>query len=512
MAPGKHSEQDEPFPFGREETPLGDANEETSEEAEDSVAAEEGEALEAPAERLNLDVQIEATSPCERHVVVRVSREDIDRYFDREFSELATTAHVRGFRPGRAPRRLIEARFRKEVKDKVKASLLADSLTQLSQEYELAPISQPELNLDAVELPDEGPMTYEFNLEVRPDFELPQWRGLHIECPVREFTSEDVDRALQALLAQYGTLVPHDGPAEVGDYIATRLTFTFEGETLGRSDEELIRIRPVLSFRDGKIERFDELMRGVRAGEVRVGAAEVSPEAPNERLRGRTVTATFEVKEVKKLKLPELTREFLRSLGDFETEGDLRDLIYEKLTRQLEYEQRRAVRRQVLQALTASVDWVLPPKLVERQTERELERAILELRSAGFPPEEIRIRENALRRQSFRVAAQAIKEHFILEKLAEVEGIEVSEAELDAEIAAIADNIGQTPRRVRARLEKAGRMDVIGNQVLERKALDLILSHATFTEVPYQPAVLEEEALERSVAGEPAPAAPTPVA
>lgn len=510
MASGQHRDKDEPAPFDPEDLPIKELTEESEEQMEESARGAEVEEEEPAAEKLDLDVQIEVTNPCERHVVVRVSRKDIDRYFDREFSELVTTAQVPGFRPGRAPRKLIEARFRKEVREKVKASLLADSLAQLGEEHQLAPISEPDLDLEAVQLPDEGPMTYEFNLEVRPEFELPEWRGLHIQRPVREFTSEDVDRALQSLLTQHGTLVPHDGPAEVGDYISTRLTFTYEGETLGSSDEELIRIRPVLSFRDGRIERFDELMRGVRAGEVRVGAAVISEEAPNERLRGRTITATFEVKEVKKLKLPELSREFLQVLGGYENVGELRDAIYENLQRQLQYEQRRAVRWQVLQALMAGADWELPPKLVERQTEREMERAVLELRAAGFSPEEIRIRENALRRHSTRAAAQALKEHFILEKLAEEAGLEVTEEELEAEIAEIAASTGETPRRLRARLIKAGRMDVLANHVLERKAIDLILSHATFTDVPYQPAVLEEEAVDRSAAGEPAASAAAP--
>lgn len=514
MASGKHPDRDEPASLGPEETAAGDLAAQTEGQMEEplGVAAEEALEEEPAVEKLDLDVQIEVISPCERHVVVRVPRKDIERYLEREFSELVTTAHIPGFRPGRAPRRLVEARFRKEVKERVKAALLADSLAQLSDEHDLAPIGGPDFDPDAVQLPDDGPMTYEFNLEVRPEFELPEWRGLHIQRPVREFTSEDVDRAIQSLLTQHGTLVPHDGPAEVGDYIATRLTFTYEGETLGRSEEELIRIRPVLSFRDGKIERFDGLMRGVRAGEVRVGAAVISPEAPNERLRGCTVTATFEVKEVKRLQVPELTREFLQSLGDYENEGELRDAIYDNLQRRLQYEQRRAVREQVLKALTAKADWDLPPKLVERQSERELMRAVMELRSSGFSPEEIRIRENALRRHSLQVAAQALKEHFILEKLAEVEGIEVSEAELEAEIADIAAASGETVRRLRARLQKAGRMDVVVNQVLERKAIDLILSHATFTDVPYQPAMLEEEALERSAAGEAAPADSAPAA
>ena len=94
-----------------------------------------------------------------------------------------------------------------------------DSIAQLSEDEKLSAISEPDFDLDAVELPDEGPMTFEFDLEVRPEFDLPQWKGLRLEKPVREFTDEDVDAALQNLLARHGSLVPYDGPAEPGDYI-----------------------------------------------------------------------------------------------------------------------------------------------------------------------------------------------------------------------------------------------------------------------------------------------------
>jgi trigger factor len=504
MASTEHPGQDEPI------SPLEDGvaspqDDVSPVEPAVDVAGVPAEAAEVPEEeeapRLSLEVDIQPRSACERHIVVRVSRDDIERYFDKEFSELVTTAHVPGFRPGRAPRKLIETRFRKEIKDKVKSNLLLDSIAQISKEYDLAAISEPDFQLDAVELPDQGPMTYEFDLEVRPEFDLPDWKGLTIERPVREFTDDDVDRALKDRLAQYGTLVPHDGPAEVGDYVFCRLTFTHEGQVLSSSDEELIRIRPVLSFHDGRIERFDELMKGVRAGQTRVGEAQLSDDAPNEQLRGRKVTATFEVKEVKRLQLPELTPEFVRSLGDFGSVAVLRDAVRDNLNRQLVYEQHRRVRRQITDALTASASWELPPGLLRRQSQRELERVAMELRRAGFTDQQILAQENSIRQNSTWAVARALKEHFILEKIAEVENIDATDEDYDQEIELIALQSEETPRRVRARLEKAGRMDVLRNQIVERKVIERILSHAKFVDTPYQPEALEEEAMDRAAAG-----------
>ena len=100
-----------------------------------------------------------------------------------------------------------------------------DSLAQIHEEQKIAAISEPDFDLDAVEVPDEGPMTFEFNLEVRPEFTMPKWKGLKIEKPVREITEADVDQALHNVLANRGRLVPFDGPAETGDYITANLTF-----------------------------------------------------------------------------------------------------------------------------------------------------------------------------------------------------------------------------------------------------------------------------------------------
>ncbi len=135
--------------------------------------------------KLQLEIDVESSSACERHVMVSIAREDVDRYFDEAFSELMPSSEVPGFRPGRAPRKLVENRFRKQVREQIKGSLLMDSMSQVSEDQEFTPISEPKFDLDVIEVPDEGPMTFEFDIEVRPEFDVPQWKGLRLERPVR---------------------------------------------------------------------------------------------------------------------------------------------------------------------------------------------------------------------------------------------------------------------------------------------------------------------------------------
>jgi trigger factor len=465
---------------------------------EETVADVEQEEEKEP---LNLVVDIQNRSTCERHIKVTIPREDIERYFDNEFSELMPTAQIPGFRQGRAPRKLVETRFRKDVTEKVKTLLLSDSLAQIHKEQKIAAISEPDLDLDAVEIPAEGPLTFEFNMEVRPEFALPKWKGLKIEKPVRDISDSDVDEALHNVLANRGRLVPFDGPAEPGDYLTVNLTFKDGDLFLASAAEEVIRIRPELSFRDGKIANFDKLMTGVRPGETRQANADVAPDAPNPALRGKQVTAFFEVLEVKKLEMPALSPELLEELGGFKLEADLRDAVKDQLGRQLDYEQHRQARKQITAALTEAANWELPPAMLQRQSHRELQRAAMELKRSGFNDDDIRAHENELRQNSAASTAKALKEHFILERIAEEEKIETNEADFINEIVLIASQSGESPRRVRAQIEKSGNMDVLQNQIIERKVIDLILEHAKFNDVPFEFEHTQAEAVDQALGG-----------
>ena len=241
-------------------------DEKVEDETESTAVAvdAEGDEAETPDEPLKLEVQVTSPGACERHVTVTISREDIDKYFDDAFGELMPTSTVPGFRIGRAPRKVVESRYRDEVSDQVKSALLLDSLEQISEEQRFTAISEPDFDLEAVEVPKEGPMTFEFTIEVRPEFDMPQWKGLKLNRPVREFTDADINGQIEQMLSRYGQLVPFEGAAEDGDYLSVNITSSFEGKQLARETEAVVRIRPTLSFRDARLEGFAKLMKGVK--------------------------------------------------------------------------------------------------------------------------------------------------------------------------------------------------------------------------------------------------------
>src|ERR1700722_17484005 len=141
----------------------------TGERESDSPATAEAEP-EAPAKpKLALEVQIEVVGPCKKHVKVAIPRADVEKQFTESLGEMTREAQVPGFRTGHAPKALVEKRFRKEVANQVKSTLLMASLEQLEENYKLTPITQPELDFAAIELPDDGPMKFEIEVEVRPD-------------------------------------------------------------------------------------------------------------------------------------------------------------------------------------------------------------------------------------------------------------------------------------------------------------------------------------------------------
>ena len=469
---------------------------------ENSDVATDAEGAETPErEPMTLGVKIDQPSACQRHITVTIPRDDIERYFAKAFDELMPSASVPGFRAGRAPRKLVEHRFRKELVEQVKSSLVMDSLSQITEEHKLSAISEPDFDLEAVTVPDDGPLSYEFDLEVRPEFDMPQWKGLVIQRPMRETNNMDVQKQFVRVLGRRGTLVPFDGPAAVDDHITANVTF-LDGETVvSEHPEEAIRLAAVLSLRDGRIENFGPAMAGVRAGETRSLPVQISEEA-QESVRGLKLTARFEVLEVKKLEIPELTPELLQELGSFDSEGAFRDALHDELKRQLTYHQEQQARKQVTALLTAAATWELPPELLRRQSRRELERAKLELRRSGFSDEDIQEKENQIRQNVLATTARLLKEHFILERIAEEEKIADEPADYDHEISLIAAQSGESVRRVRAHLEQRDLMDVLRNQIIERKVIELVLKQATFQDVPFEPEGADVEALDWSAGGQ----------
>ena len=471
-------------------TPVTSATGTPADADADSVAV-------APEEtRLRQSVEIRDAGPCKKHVKVTVEREQIDELFDEKFTELVRSnqPQVRGFRPGKAPRKLIEKQYRDSVAEEVKRQVLMASLEQLANDNLVAPLSPPELDPNAISIPATGPFVYEFEIEVRPEFELPNYKGLKIRRPVHTFTDDEVRAEKARMLEPYGQLVPKEPPVvALNDYVVADVTISYRGKELNKLKEVRVKVEKQLALSDGVAEDFGPKMVGARPGDVREVEITLGQELAASSLRGQKVQALFTVNDVKTTRLPELTRDLLESAFGVSNEEQLDEYVRTQLERKLEYVQRQEARQQVLQQIAAAATWELPHDLLRRQARVTLQRRLIEMKNAGLSDEQIRGRRRLLEQDVLKSTAAALKEHFVLQKVAEVEKIEIEEEDLDREIERIAEQSGESPRRVRARFEKEDMMDALAADLLERRALDLILAEARYEDYEWKPAAGADE-------------------
>jgi trigger factor len=450
-----------------------------------TATAEADAAPEAPA-KLRQDVVITDSGPCKKHIKVTVNRDDIDTRIDEKMTDLVRKDHpmVAGFRPGKAPRKVIERRFQKEVHEQVRGEVLMASLEQIAEDHDVAPLAPPNINPAAIEIPKEGPMIYEFDVEVRPEFDLPDYKHLKLKRPIIKYTDVDVAREERRILEPLGEYVPkgENTTIEVGDSVVADMQSKLGDRVMNDVKDVRIRVDERLALKDGVSEHFGQQMKGAKVGDTRVVDIVLSDAVTDPALRGQTVKSSLTVKEVLSLKLPELTQDVLMNFG-VRTREALQEKVRVNLDRQLDYLQRQSIRQQVLQMIDQASKWQLPQDLLQRQARRTFNQRVLEMRSSGMTDEEIAGRQRLLERDVLQSTAMALKEQFVLHKIAEEDKLEVEEGDIDTEIEMIADRTGETPRRVRARLERDDLMETLAVQLLERKALDLILENAEYEDV-----------------------------
>jgi trigger factor len=462
----------------REGVSVSDATSTGVMEEQDGVAAPEKY-------KLSLDVQLQNIGPCRRHVKVTIPEKDIQHYRTESIKELSKTVAVPGFRVGKVPAALLERRFRKELQDQIRQQVLLQSLEQLADDEAIDPIDEPRFDLESMEIPDTGEFTYEFDVEVRPTFDLPNYSGIKIRRPVKETTDADVAAYLDRFVAQYATYESKEGTVAAGDRIEGDIEFHHGDRLVRKLEHQHIDVKPTVRFWDGEIHGFVELVSGAAVGEQRTGEVTIAQEAEAVEMRGEKVKVTINIHQIQSAKMPERNSEFAARLG-METMDDLEQEVRRMLVRQVEYRQRQETRQQVIDAITESATWELPEELVSKQVENALRREILEMQQAGFTTAEVQARESQIRQKSVSTTRSALKQHFVLDRIATEEKIEVEPKDIESEIQLMALQRGENPRRLRSRLEKSGMIENLDAQIRERKAVDFILSKAQFEDYPLE--------------------------
>ena len=448
-----------------------------ADEAESAGAEPGGEAEEA-APAAEMDVSVEDAGVLRKKVTITVPTARIDAKREEMFGELSDTAQVPGFRIGRAPRRLIEKRFGKAVAEDIRNALVGESFRDFAEQAKLKVVGEPDLELEAIELPTSGPLVFSFEVEVAPEFELPKLEGIPVERREVEVTDELVEAHIRTLLEGRAKFERTDGAAAAGDSVTVAARIAGEGIEPVERPGLTLRVAP------GQIEGLPlvdlgEALAGRKAGETASLSMVVSDSHPNEAWRGKTLTVEMTLTEVRRRVVPKLDDEMIEQMG-LDSEAEMRQSVRMRLAGYVRMESRRFLHAQARQYLLANTALDLPPGVAKRHADRALQRRHVEMLQQGMPRERIDEEMTRLQADVTEEAEQGLKLAFILSKIAEERQISVTEDEVNAGVASLASVYNRRPERLRHELEADGMVLELATRMVEEKVLDQLLSTADF--------------------------------
>jgi trigger factor len=431
---------------------------------------------------------VEQLSPTRVRINVEVPFTELQPDFDRTYKQLAQQVRLPGFRPGKAPAKLLEARIgRGAVLEQVVNDALPSRYSQAVASSDVRPLGQPEIEITKIEDGDELVFTVE--VDVRPDITLPDMNTLSITVPPIEVSDEDVGAELQSLRARFGTLTGVDRPAQDGDFVSIDLSATVDGEEVPEASTE------GLSHEVGSgqlIDGLDEAIVGLSAGESRVFATTLAagPRA------GQSGQVTVTVGSVKERELPEPDDEFAQLASEFDTIDELRANLADQVRRVKRVQQAEQIRDAALDTLLEQVEVPLPEAIVQAQVDDTVHNAIHGLdhdedRFAEMLAEQGSSREefDADNRQN---AEKAIKTQLVVDAIADELNVQVGQDDISERLVLQSREYGIEPQQLLQFMQENNQLPAMFADVRRGKALAAVVQAATVTDTDGNPIDTEE--------------------
>jgi trigger factor len=437
-------------------------------------------------------ITIKEAGPCKKKVSIEIPQETITNATDEQYNSLRRDALVPGFRKGRAPRRLLEKRFGKETSEQIKLKLIADATDSAIKDNELDILGEPDVDFEKIEMPAEGPLKFEFEVEVQPQFELPKLEGIPLNKQKVEVTDKQVDKEVEQLRKYSGVWTPRpastqrgeqDSAVQLDDQIIADVTLKAEDvEEEQKLDNIEIYVRPNSFVAAVPVEKLDELLVGAKAGDTKQTTVDVPKTYFKQEYRGKKVDININIKDIKWLKPAELDEAFLARLG-IKDESELREKTREALLHRLETQLRTEMTEQIYQYLLDNTNFDLPLDIVARQADTVLQRQYINLMSQGLSREQVEQQIDQLKAGSDEQAKEQLKAFFIMDKVAEKLEVDVTEEELNGHIAQLAIRQGQRPERLREQMVRDGSLAQFRLEVRQSKCIAKLLESAKITEI-----------------------------
>ena len=420
-------------------------------------------------------------SPTRKEIKIEVEPEVVRAAFDRISDRYAKHARVPGFRPGHAPRAVVRTRFKSEIRGDVLRELIPDAVNNAIEKHELAAIGEPDVHLDtneALERIGEDAISFHVGVEVLPNVELGNYKGIEAIRRIRPVTGEDIERMLDGLRESSAALQPvEDRSSQLGD----TLTVSFRGKFIDHPEEEDINVEDVDVTLGGPSvqQEFTDNLTGVRVDDEKTFLVDYPADFSSKGLAGKKVEYRATISAVRVKELPELDDEWARSLGEeFDSMETLRTKVREDLEQRAVAEADSRLRADLMHKLLETHQFEVPESLVNHQTQYRLESVVRDMIGRGIDPRSQELNWEGAREELKGQAEEDVRGSMLLERIADEEHINVSEEEIEAEIEAIAKSTRQSKEKVRGVLTKDGGERSIANRLRNRKALDLLRENA----------------------------------
>jgi trigger factor len=424
-----------------------------------------------------------------KNVRVEIPSDVVDAEIDRVALGYSRTAKVPGFRPGKTPPRVIKQRFKDQILHEVAQDLIPRAVGDVLRERGVEPVDTPDVRDVTIEAGQ--PLTFTASFDTVPAFEPGDYSTIALRRPSSRIEDEAVADALERLRARAARFEPVEGRGlEHGDTALVDLERREGGPGSVQNPEThppASDVHKGVSVELGSSANppgFDQELAGLEPGATKTFTIHFPADYPAAELAGTDMTYTVTVHGIKKRVLPALDDEFAKDLGEFESLDALRARVREDLEHEARHGAEREMRADLMKQLAARVPFEAPASLVEREIDRRIEDFARRLMEQQVDPREAGIDWHAFRDSQREVAREAVGGALALDEVARREGLEVTEEEVEREIARYGERTGRTAVAVRARLEKEGGLSRIHSGLRREKAIDFLMARATISGEP----------------------------
>jgi trigger factor len=434
-----------------------------------------------------MKVEVEEISSIERRLEVEIPAERVRDEFEKTLKVLGRQARIKGFRPGRAPRAVLERYFAEDLRQQVTSTLVQEGFSEALEQSKLDIVSQPQLDIGSVK--DKESLKFSARVEIRPDMSSIDTAGLSGERPMVDITDANVDEVLGRLRERFAELVPVEERTDIerGDFANVKLSATLEGDPVAGLQHDSATV--VVAA--GRLpQAVDERLSLARVGDTFSLEAPAPDGAPPE-LEGKTLEYTIVVNSISEKVMPTLDDDFAKDHGDCESLEELRGKIREQLEQDAQRRADMRLRETVLSDFLGKNPVELPPSLVQSRIESLLQEFKYELASQGMQLTSSEFEEEA--RGNFRERAEKdVAADLLLDRLATDEGIEIGEEELAERIGNMLAGAGAARDRLREHYDHGHARDGLRAQMRKERTLERLVSRADVKEVKNVEAAAEE--------------------